>query len=218
MTATKYFLALIAAGAVTACDSDRDAAETPASAAQVGDGQEVKVTQGTAVGAVADDPAATSGQTVSEPAATGASLEVSRTREGNGGILAVAGEMTMEFDYSPPQGHCRASDGTFVARGIGINDDKAGVSIEYATIVAPDTGTVVGQVFNLEVTKDGYVPWAANSALAGTVEDTSQDTLPGGGVTLTVTGNISGLHENRAPTGTRKPFRLEATCEPQTNR
>jgi hypothetical protein len=167
-----------------------------------------------------DGPAAAPGQTGGEPAATGASLEVSRTREGNGGILAVAGEMTMEFDYSPPQGHCRASDGKLVARGIVIDDDQAGVSIDYATIVAPDTGRVVGTAFLLEVRKDGYIPWVAHvgTGLAGSVEDISHDMSPDGGVTLTVTGTIAGFHKNRAPTGTRKPFRLEASCELQAKR
>jgi hypothetical protein len=126
--------------------------------------------------------------------------------------------MTMEFDHSLPQGHCQAADGKFVARGVDINDDNAGVSIDYATIVAPDSARVVGEVFHLEVKKDGYVPWAVNSAFSGAIEDISLDVSPGGGGTLTVTGVASGFHESRAPTGTRTPFRLEASCELRTGR
>lgn len=168
---------------------------------------------GTGPGSTADDAAAASGQMRSSPTATRASLEVSRTREGNGGIIAVAEELTMEFDYSPPQGRCQGSDGKFAARGIDIDDDEAGVSIDYATLVAPDSGTVVGQVLNLEIKKDGYVLWAVNSALTGSIEDVALDTSPEGGITLTVTGIASGYQKNRAPTGIRKPYRLEATCE-----
>jgi len=142
--------------------------------------------------------------------------EVSRTREGNGGIIAIAGELTSEFDYAPPQGRCKVSEGKFFARGIGIDADTAEVSINYESIVAPDTGNVVGQVFQLEVRKDGYVPWSTQvgTGAAGSVEDISQDVSPGGGVTLNVTGTVAGFQKNRAPTGTRAPFRLEATCEP----
>lgn len=167
-----------------------------------------------------DDPAAASGQPGSETTATGATLEVSRTRTGNGGILAVADEMTMEFDYPPLQGHCRASDGKFAAKGIGIDDDQAEVSINYGIIVAPDTGRVIGPAFLLEVRKDGYLPWVVHvgTGLAGSVEDISQDISPGGDVVLTVTGTVSGFHRNRAPTGVEKPFRLEATCDLSTGR
>lgn len=163
-------------------------------------------------GSADDEPAAASGQTDSNRSVTGADLQVSRTREGNGGIIAVAGEMTMEFDYSPPQGHCRASDGKFEAKGIDIDDAKAGVSIKYETVVAPDTGRVVGRVFFLEVRKDGYTPWSTNSSLAGSIDDISQDILPGGGISLTVTGTVSGFQDNRVPTGIKSPFQLEATC------
>jgi hypothetical protein len=120
----------------------------------------------------------------------------------------------MEFDFASTQGRCTASDGQFEARGIDIDDDTAGVTISYATIVAPDTGNVVGTVFQLEIKKDGYVPWAVNSALAGAVADISDSASPGGGVTLAVTGLASGFHESRAPTGVKKPYRLEATCDP----
>ena len=91
----------------------------------------------------ADEPAAAAGQTDGMPSAT-AAPQVSRTREGNGGIIGVAGQLTMEFDYSPPQGLCRASDGKLNAKGIDIDDDKAGVTIIYETVIAPDTGHVVG--------------------------------------------------------------------------
>lgn len=184
-----------------------------------GSGQEAEVSSSTA-GAPATDPAAgelavASGQAHSdEPATTGAPLAVSRTREGNGGIIVVAGEMSMEFDYSPPQGRCRASEGKFDARGIDITDDKAGVSINYQTVVAPDTGSVVGRSFILEVKKDGYVTWATTASLAGSIEDVSLHSSEGGGTVLTLTGTVSGFHENRVPTGTKVPFRMEATCVP----
>jgi hypothetical protein len=160
----------------------------------------------------ADEPAAASGQTESMPSA--AAPQVSRTRAGNGGIIGVAGQMTMEFDYSPPQGLCRASDGKLSAKGIDIDDDKAGVTIKYETVVAPDTGRTVGYVLNLEVRKDGYVRWVTNvgSGQAGSVDDIAQELLPGGGTTLSVTGTMAGFNENRAPTGTKAPFRLEVTC------
>jgi hypothetical protein len=167
-------------------------------------------------GSVADNTAAASDPASSELYASGVFPEVSRTRDGDGGIIAIAGEMTMEFDYAPPQGHCQASDGKFAAKGIGIDNDQSGVSINYETIVAPDTGKIVGQVFLLEVRKDGYVPWAAQvgTGLAGSVEDISQDSAPGGGITLSVTGAVAGFQKNRAPTGIKTPFRLQATCEP----
>lgn len=137
-----------------------------------------------------------------------------------GGILAVADEMTMEFDYPPLQGHCRAADGKFAAKGIGIYDDQAEVSINYGIIVAPDTGRVIGPAFLLEVRKDGYLPWVVHvgTGLTGSVEDISQDISPGGDVVLTVKGTVSGFHRNEAPTSIRKPFRLEATCDLRTGR
>ena len=49
MQTRAYLLGLMVAGAIAACGSDRDSAETPGSAAQVGGGQ---VTQATAVGTV----------------------------------------------------------------------------------------------------------------------------------------------------------------------
>lgn len=201
-TAIRLLLAVTFA-AMGACGSGDDTESPPST-----DGA-----PGAKPDSAASVPPATSGQTGSKPA--GAFPEVSRTQEGNGGILALAGEMTMEFDYAPPQGRCQASDGKFVARGIGINDDKAEVSINYETIVAPDTGRVVGQSFLLEVRKDGYTTWVVHvgTGLAGSIEDISQENLPGGGVTLTATGTVAGFQKNRAPTGTRAPFRLEATCE-----
>lgn len=53
MAAMKYFLALIAAGAVAACGSDPDSAARPALAAQVGGAQEAQVTRATSDGTVA---------------------------------------------------------------------------------------------------------------------------------------------------------------------
>jgi len=140
--------------------------------------------------------------------------EVLRTREGNGGIIAVAGELTMEFDYAPPQGRCKASDGKFVARGISIDNDTTDVSINYETLFAPGTSDVVGQVFLLEIRKDGEKPWVVHvgTGLAGSVDEILQDVSPGG-VTLNATGIVSGFQKNGAPTGVRAPFRLEATCE-----
>jgi hypothetical protein len=73
---------------------------------------------------------------------------------------------------------------------------------------------VVGYVLNLELRKDGYVRWVTNvgSGLAGSVDDISYEVLPGGGAALNVTGAMAGFHKNRAPTGTKAPFRLEVTC------
>lgn len=157
---------------------------------------------------VANDPATASG----EPAA--AVPDVSRTREGNGGIIAVAGELTTEFDYASPQGRCKASAGKFVARGIGIDDATTDVSINYETIFAPGTSDVVGQALLLEIRLDGNLSWITHvgTGLAGSVDEISQDVSPGG-ITLTVTGVMSGFQKNGAPTGVRAPFRLEATCD-----
>ncbi len=169
---------------------------------------------GSDMGPAAEEPAATADQAYSNSPVASSIPDVTRTREGNGGIIAVAGEMTMEFDYSPPQGNCRASDGKFEAKGIDIHDDTAGVTIKYETVVAPDTGRLVGSVLNLEVGKDGYVQWVASVGIgrAGSVDETSYDVLPAGGVTLVVTGTMAGFQKNRAPTGIKAPFRLEATC------
>lgn len=199
-----HLLLAVTCAAVGACGSGKDTEAAPFT----------EDSTRTDPKSAADGASAESRQTRREPAVTPAPLEVSRTRAGNGGVIAVAGEATMEFDYSPPQGHCQASAGKFVARGIDISDDNAGVSIDYATIVAPDTGRVVGQAFYLEVKRDGYVPWSVNSALARAVEEIVLDESPGGGGALTVTGVASGFHETGAPTGTRVPFRLVATCEP----
>ena len=199
-----HVLLVVAFGTIGACGSGDDTQAPPSA------GRAPEADSGPAV----DEPVATAGPSASEPAAT--FPEVSRTRQGNGGVIAVAGEMTMEFDYSAPQGRCQAADGKFAARGIGINDDNTGVSIRYETIVAPDTGKVVGSVFGLEVRKGGYVPWVAQvgTGRAGSIEEISQDVSPGGGVVLTVTGTVAGFQKNRAPTGVKAPFRLEATCGP----
>lgn len=142
--------------------------------------------------------------------------EVDRTRTGDGGIIAIAGEMTMEFDYSPPQGSCKVSDIQFKARGVDINDESAGVSITQATIIAPDTGRTVGETLVLEVLKDGYKPWVVSVGvgLAGSVKDISREISPGGGTTLVATGTIAGFRKDTMHTGIKKPFRLEATCDP----
>jgi hypothetical protein len=162
----------------------------------------------------ADKSAAVADQTDSNPAVAASALQVSRTREGNGGIIAVAGQMTMEFDYSPPQGYCRLSDGKLAAKGIAIDNDKAGVTINYDTIIAPDTGRVVNHLLILEVRKDGYVPWVTHvgTGIAGSVDDMSLDVSTDGATTLSVTGIIAGFEKNRAPTGIKAPFRLEAIC------
>jgi hypothetical protein len=159
----------------------------------------------------ADKPTAVSDQTEGTPAAA---PQVSRTREGNGGIIGVAGQMTMEFDYSPPQGYCRVSDGKLAVNGIAIDDDQAGVTITYDTIIAPDTGRVVNHVLILEVREDGYVTWVTHvgSGIAGSVDDMTFDVSPDGATTLSVTGIIAGFEKNRAPTGIKAPFRLEAVC------
>lgn len=152
----------------------------------------------------------------SEGPANEAYPEVERTREGSGGIIAIAGELTMEFDYSPPQGRCKVSDIQFEARGIDLDDDTAGVSITQATIIAPDTGRTVRETLVLEVRKDGYKPWVVSVGvgLAGSVKDISREVSPGGGTTLVATGTIAGFKKDRMHTGIKKPFRLEATCVP----
>lgn len=181
-----------------------------------------------ACGSPEEAPAAQSqGNDVSEEAVADASASaqpdddpviyptVSRTRTGNGGIIALAGESTFEFDYASSQGRCEAETGRFQAKGVDPEDASRRVSIDYADIVDPNSGRSVGEAFQLEVRIRDDEVWAAyvGSGLAGKIENISQSESPGGGTVLAVTGITSAFRNNGAMIGRKAPFSLEATCE-----
>jgi len=142
--------------------------------------------------------------------------DASRTRPGNGGIIALAGEATFEFDFTGSQGRCRAAEGSFRAQGVDVDDPSRKVTFEYADIVDPNSGRSVGTAFQLEVRTGPDEVWAAHvgTGVAGKIAEMSLAESTGGGRTLSVTGTAQGFHNRGAmTTGENVPFRLEAICD-----
>jgi len=188
--------------------------------AACGPGDEGSPVQGGEASGTRDDPVPSSHDETRTDAdakdyETPAFPDVTRTLTGNGGIVALAGELSIEFDYAPAGGRCTTDEGRFSAKGAEVGDTGRRVMIEYAEVVDPNTGRSLGPALNLEIRAGDDRMWAAHvgSGIAGKVEDIVQQATAGGGSTLMVTGVAASFRYNGMPTGSSAPFRLLALCE-----